>query len=64
MVGPYNRVGIGVVTVGDQIWVTFDFLAGPTLTPAAPAAAAPAASSVAPPAPPAADPAAVTATAG
>src|SRR3954452_19226144 len=39
VVGDYNRVGVGVVTVGDRIWITFDFLRGPTQAAAAPAPA-------------------------
>ena len=29
IVGPYNRVGVGVVDSGDRIWVTLDFMDGP-----------------------------------
>jgi uncharacterized protein YkwD len=34
VLGDFNRVGVGVVDGGDRIWVTFDFLKGPDLTPA------------------------------
>jgi hypothetical protein len=31
IVGPYDRVGIGVVAVGERIWVTLDFMDGPPI---------------------------------
>jgi hypothetical protein len=31
IVGPYDRVGIGVVAAGDRIWVTLDFMDGPPI---------------------------------
>ena len=31
IMGNYNRVGIGVVTQGERIWVTFDFVNGPAI---------------------------------
>jgi Cysteine-rich secretory protein family len=31
IVGPYDRVGIGVVAEGDRIWVTLDFMDGPPI---------------------------------
>ena len=31
ILGNYNRVGIGVVTQGERIWVTFDFVNGPAI---------------------------------
>jgi uncharacterized protein YkwD len=31
IVGNYNRVGVGVIVRNDRIWVTFNFLLGPTL---------------------------------
>jgi uncharacterized protein YkwD len=31
IIGNYNRVGIGVVVRNERIWVTFNFLLGPTL---------------------------------
>jgi hypothetical protein len=31
IVGPYDRVGLGVVAVGDRIWVTLDFMDGPPI---------------------------------
>jgi uncharacterized protein YkwD len=31
IVGPYDRVGIGVTISGDQIWVTLDFLGAPPI---------------------------------
>lgn len=37
IVGPYNRLGVGVVQSGSTIWVTFNFLDGPEI--AAPASA-------------------------
>ncbi len=38
IIGNYNRVGVGVITRGTRIWITFDFLLGPD-TPSAPAPA-------------------------
>jgi hypothetical protein len=35
IVGTYNRVGVGVVIENGTIWVTFNFLDGPALTPLA-----------------------------
>jgi hypothetical protein len=31
IVGPYDRVGIGVVATSDRIWVTLDFMDGPPI---------------------------------
>jgi Cysteine-rich secretory protein family len=31
IVGPYDRVGVGVVAAGDRIWVTLDFMDGPPI---------------------------------
>jgi len=31
IVGPYDRVGVGVIAVGDRIWVTLDFMDGPPI---------------------------------
>ena len=52
MTGAYNRVGVGVTTVGDRIWVVFDFLAGPPLGAAPAPAPAPGAVRTAAPTPP------------
>lgn len=33
IMGDFNRVGVGVVISGDTLWVTFDFLKGPAISP-------------------------------
>jgi hypothetical protein len=38
IIGNYNRVGVGVITRGSRIWITFDFLLGPDTPSPAPAA--------------------------
>lgn len=36
IIGGYNRLGVGVVVRNDRIWVAFNFMMGPALTPPAP----------------------------
>ncbi len=45
IVGNYNRVGVGVMVRNDRIWVTFNFLLGPTLSTPTPTPTPPASAS-------------------